>query len=183
MVSSYDEEVKKYPNAPLIAVNAHGQLQSVRVYFLPWQGNRDPSVLCSSLKTFVSDAIQRAVAEGYRNIAFPAIGCGQFRCPIDTVIQAMIEEADHQLETHALCIRFVIQRERNDIYNVFREQIRSLKMRRTPAIIKSMSSPIGKGVIEVVEGDLTRQQVREESRFDQPLVLISFPLFSHDRLM
>lgn len=183
MVSSYDEKVKKYPQAPLIAVNAHGQLQSVRVYFLPWQANGDPSLLCTSLKTFVSDAIQQAVTEGYQNIAFPAIGCGQFRCPIDTVIQAMVEEADHQLETHSLSIRFVIQRERNDIYNAFHEQIRSLKRRLTPAVIKSMSSPIGKGMIEVVEGDLTRQQVGEEFRFDHPLVLISFLLFSHDRLM
>ena len=72
----------------------------------------------------------------------------------------MVKEADHQLENHSISIKFVIQPERADIYNTFQEQIRSLKVHRSPATIRSMSLPVENGVMTVVEGDITRQKVR-----------------------
>ncbi|CAF3951069.1 unnamed protein product, partial [Rotaria sp. Silwood1] len=91
--TSFDLQSKKNPYYSIIAVKAEGQLKSKKVYFLPWKTNSDPSLLRQSIEKFVSDAIERAVMEKYKSIAFPAIGCGQFGCPIRLVAEAMVQEA------------------------------------------------------------------------------------------
>jgi len=144
---------------PIIAVNAAGEIVSKRIYFLPWKANSDTSILRKSIQKFVLDAVEKAVEEGYRSIAFPAIGCGQFRCSIDLVAQAMVEEAYRKLLMYNISISFVIQPERTDIYDEFQKQINLRRSQSSSNVLRAISEIVGKGRIEVEEGDITMQKV------------------------
>jgi hypothetical protein len=127
------------------------------------------------LEKFVSDAIEKALTEKYKSIAFPAIGCGKFGCSISLVAQAMIGEAQRTLQKHNLSILFVIQPERTDIYDEFQKQINMLQLPSslspTPELPQSLLIPqpaepviiiavtVNKGTIEVEKGDITAQKV------------------------
>ena len=61
-----------------------------------------------SLKKFVSDAIEKASTDGYKSIAFPAVGCDQIGCSANLVAQAMVEEAKRQISIRSVSVLFVI---------------------------------------------------------------------------
>jgi O-acetyl-ADP-ribose deacetylase (regulator of RNase III) len=146
----------------VIAVPAGRQLLSKQIYFLPWQPNSDEAELCKSLKKFVSNAIEKAVSENYQSIAFPAIGCGQFGCPIKLVAKTLITEAHRLLETHAISVSFIIQPDRVDIYDEFQKQIDLLEQSQQPPGVPPVCVSIGKGMIVVEKGNITTQKVRNE---------------------
>jgi len=143
----------------VIAVKASGKLESKQIYFLSWKADSDTNILRKSIEKFVSDAIKKAAQENYRSIAFPAIGCGRFGCSISLVAQAMIEEADRQLLMHSISVLFVIQADRVDIYDEFQKQIQLLQSQQSGGGVESISTTVGKGVIEVEQGDITTQNV------------------------
>jgi hypothetical protein len=156
----FNAETNKNPEAPVVAVKAAGQLSSKMVYFLQWEIKSDASLLSKSIQKFVSDAMEKAVTDKYRNIAFPAIGCGQIGCSISLVAQAMIEEAHRQTQKHGISILFVIQPERTDIYDEFQKQINfSQQPPQSVEAVKSISTAVNKGIIEVEQGDITAQKV------------------------
>lgn len=55
-----------------------------------------------------------------------------------------------------MTVLFVIQPDRTDIYDEFRRQVAS---KDKSSIQKSISSSVGKGTIDIVKGDITKQQV------------------------
>ncbi|CAF3826976.1 unnamed protein product, partial [Rotaria sp. Silwood1] len=138
--TSFDLQSKKNPYYSIIAVKAEGQLKSKKVYFLPWKTNSDPSLLRQSIEKFVSDAIERAVMEKYKSIAFPAIGCGQFGCPIRLVAEAMVQEAYRKLQKSSISVSFIIETKRTDVYDEFQKQLDTLKA-SLPLQLSPSSSP------------------------------------------
>jgi O-acetyl-ADP-ribose deacetylase (regulator of RNase III) len=158
-LASYNAEINKNSEASVITVQAAGQLASKWIYFLPWMADSDASVLQQSIEKFVSDAVEKAVEEGYRSIAFPAIGCGQFGCSINLVAQAMVGEVCRKLQAYNMSISFVIQPERADVYDEFRKQVDIILSQLLQNTMKIMSATVGKGRIEVEQGDITMQKV------------------------
>ncbi len=151
--------MKRNPREPVIAVRATGKLASKQVYFLPWTADSNPRILRKSIEQFVSDAITKAAQGNYRSIAFPAIGCGQYGCSSNLVAQTMIEAADRQLSTHSMSVLFAIQTDRVDIYDEFQKQIHILQSQQSAGEVEEISMTVGKGTIEVEQGDITRQKV------------------------
>ena len=121
--NSFDEESKKNPDARVVSVNAGGKLASKVIYFLPWKKNFEPCLLRKSIEKFVSDAMDKAIAENYQTIAFPAIGCGGLGCSVRLVAQAMVEEAHRKLQSHTISVSFIIQPQKTNIYDEFQKQI------------------------------------------------------------
>ncbi|CAF5018093.1 unnamed protein product [Rotaria sp. Silwood1] len=120
--NSYNIEFRKNPTN-IIAIPASGQLLAKIIYFIPWEPDSDETLFCKSLKKFVSNAIEKAVNDNYKSIAFPAIGCGQYGCSLSLVAKTLIEEA-HQLGSlHPIAISFIIEPDRTDIYDEFKKQI------------------------------------------------------------
>jgi hypothetical protein len=142
--ASFDAESKNNLGASVIAVKAEGQLSSKMIYFLPWKKMSDESLLRTTLGKFVSDAIEKAVTEKYKSIAFPAIGCGEFGCSISHVAQAMVEKAYIKLQSHAISISFVIQPERTDIHDEFQKQINILQLPTSPPPSLLSTSPLSR---------------------------------------
>ena len=159
MQVQFDEQSKKVPKTSVIAIDASGQIAAKKIYFLEWKANDDPIILRKSIEKFVSDAIGHAVNEGYQTIAFPAIGCGRFGCSINIIAQTMVGEAHRKLSSNGISVAFVIQPDRRDIYDEFQKHINLLQQPQLPQISKTMSTTIGRGIIEVVAGDITVQRV------------------------
>ncbi|CAF1936191.1 unnamed protein product [Rotaria magnacalcarata] len=144
--TSFNAESKKNPGAPIIAVKAEGQLASKKIYCLPWEKDSNVS-LSKSIRNFVSAAIVKAVTEKQLSIAFAAIGCGNFQCPLSLVAQAMVETAYRKLQKHAISVSFAIEPKRLDIYDEFQKQINLLEQpsqTRQPAEpVKTIAATIG----------------------------------------
>ncbi|CAF3757348.1 unnamed protein product [Rotaria magnacalcarata] len=157
--NSYDEQIRKNSAAPIVTVQSNGRIASKSIYFLPWKTNSDASILCKSIKNFVSVALDKAIEENYRSIAFPAIGCGKMHCSIGLVARAMIEEVYRKLQLNDLSVTFVVQPDKKDVYAEFQKQINSLARQSLPTTGKTRCATFGKGVIEIEMGDITTQNV------------------------
>jgi hypothetical protein len=157
--TSFDVESKKNPKPSVIAVGGSGQVLAKKIYFLEWKKNDNRTILRQSIEKFVSDAIEYARKENYQSIAFPAIGCGKFGCPVTIVAQTMVEAAYRKLLTHSISVLFVIEPGKNNIYDEFQKQINLLQQPELLPVSKVISATIGKGIIEVEQGDITLQKV------------------------
>ncbi len=146
-------------------MDGSGQVLAKKIYFLEWKKNDDRTILRQSIEKFISNAIEHARNENYQSIAFPAIGCGKFGCPVDIVAQTMVEEARRKLLTHSISVLFVIEPGKNNIYDEFQKQINSLQKPQLPPRSKVISATIGKGIIEVEQGDITLEKVYNEKSF------------------
>lgn len=158
--ASFNMELQQNPNASVIAVAAEGGIKSRRIYFLRCRLDSDKPILRQSIEKFVRKAVQKAVQERYRNIAFPAIGCGQLDCSISFVAEVMVEQAYRMFEKYAISILFVIQPHRTDVCDEFRKQIK-LTQQDLPSSspVKTVSVTVKKGKIEVQMGDISAQKV------------------------
>lgn len=160
MSTSYNEQNKKTPNASILSAPAGGTLACKKVYFLPWKVNSDESVLVKSIEKFVSDALEKAVGEKCSSIAFPAIGCGGFGCSIRLVASTMVRSVYKKFYTYPISVTFVIQPNRTDIYDEFQQQINRLNERLASSTqTRKVTASVGKGVIDVEMGDITKQNV------------------------
>lgn len=130
-----------------------------KIYFLELKTNNDTAILRKSIRKFVSDALELAINENYQSIAFPAVGCGKFGCSVGVVAQTMVEEAFRKTTTNPISVSFVIQSGKNDIYDEFQKQINLLQQAQLPPVSKVVAATVGKGVIEVKEGDITAEKV------------------------
>ncbi|CAF1359103.1 unnamed protein product [Adineta steineri] len=104
---SYEAELKKNPTAPIITVTANGHVAAKTIYFLPWQPDADLIKFCDSVKTFVSNAMEKAASESYQSIAIPAIGCGLHGCSISLVARTFVKEVHRQLFKYPMSVSFV----------------------------------------------------------------------------
>ena len=175
VVKRYNFESQKNPNASLISIEADTRLPAEIIYVIPWQSNSDTTVMCQSLRTFVSDAMKEAYSANYESIAFPALGCGLTRCSIRLVAQTMIKEAYDRLTECPISVVFIIRPERLDILDEFQKEIHQLQQSNQPSTIENISVNIGQGVIEIEKGDITTQEVRGE-RFVLHIILLLYRL-------
>ncbi len=177
MKASFNAKLNQTPDASVIAVKAEGRITSKMVYFLRWKTNDDTSLLRKSIKTFVANAIARAVLEGHKSITFPAIGCGQLGCSVSLVAQTMVEEAHGKSQKHGISIKFVIQPGRTDVFDEFQKQINLMQQPSLAIVsVKPMSVAVNKGIIEVEMGDITAQKVFIENLLCLNLVIHAFVL-------
>ncbi|CAF1429504.1 unnamed protein product [Adineta steineri] len=153
---SYEAELKKNPTAPIITVTANGHVAAKTIYFLPWQPDADLIKFCDSVKTFVSNAMEKAASESYQSIAIPAIGCGLHGCSISLVAGTFVKEVHRQLFKYPMSVSFVIQPDRKDVYDEFQKQISLIQQ---ASEIKPISMTIGKGTLEIQLADITTQKV------------------------
>ncbi len=106
------------------------------------------------------NVIKKAASEQYRSVAFPAIGCGEYGCSINLVAQTFVRQIQQLLTKYPISVLFVIQPERMDVYEEFREQIRSLGPQHEASVpLQPVSLAIEKGIIEIIKGDITKQTV------------------------
>jgi O-acetyl-ADP-ribose deacetylase (regulator of RNase III) len=157
--SSFEKKMKENDKNPVISIPAEGSLKSKAIYFVPWKPSSDEHRLCESLEQLVTNVIKKAKSENHRSIAFPAIGCGGFECSTSVIAKTLVSACQQLLTKYPLSILFVIQPEKTDIYDEFRQQIGSSKygqstMKEPPILLR-----IGNGIIEVKKGDLTKQTV------------------------
>ena len=80
MENAFNAECTKDSTASFISIPATGEISAKKVNFLTWKPSTDVHILRQSIGTFIFDAMTKAAGENYRNIAFPAIGCGRHRC-------------------------------------------------------------------------------------------------------
>ncbi len=140
----------------MISLPAEGALKSKSVYFVPWHPNSDQKLLCQSIEHLVKNVIKKAMSENYQSIAFPAIGCGGYECSTSLIAETFVNQCQELLPKYPLSIVFVIQPDKNEIYNEFRQRIGPGRgtVKEPP-----ISLTIGNGIIEVKKGDITKQQV------------------------
>ncbi|CAF1460980.1 unnamed protein product, partial [Rotaria sp. Silwood1] len=162
--ASYNNGLRKKATQ-VFAVATGGHLRAKEIYFLPWEPNPDETLLCESLKNFVSNAIEKAANDNRKSIAFPAIGCGQYGCSISLVAKTLIEEACRLRTLYPIAITFIIQPDRTDIYDEFQKQIDLLEtLEPSQSLEQPLESPIisvsiGNGIIVVEKGNITTQKV------------------------
>jgi hypothetical protein len=152
-------KVKENKTDPVISIPASGQLASKAVYFVPWKPNADPNILCQSIEQLVINVIDKVASENYTSVAFPAIGCGEYGCSISLVAQTFVRRVRQQLTKHPITVLFVIQPDKIHIYEEFHKQLGLLGQQEEILIPKQVSLTIGKGIIEVEKGDITKQTV------------------------
>ncbi|CAF3619339.1 unnamed protein product [Rotaria sordida] len=151
-------KIKEIHKSSIISVATDGKLASKAIYFVLWEPNSDPNILCQSIRKLVSNVIEKAINENYKSIAFPAIGCGEYGCSIRLIAETFIEEIYEQLNEYSMKILFVIQPDRIDIYNEFQKQL-NLFQQQPISISKSNSIMIEEGKIEIEQGDIIKQNV------------------------
>lgn len=161
--SAFDKKVKENHKNAVISVPAEGSLRSKAIYFVPWKPSSDEKLLCQSIEQLVENVIEKAVSENLQSIAFPAIGCGNYGCPIDLIAKTFVSHCHQLLTKHPLSIVFVIQPEKTEIYDNFHREIASAKHRQTTVKEPPVSLRIGNGIIEVKKADITQQQVKFSS--------------------
>ncbi len=149
---SYMAQVNQNEMAFVISIPADGQLKSKAVYFVPWIPNADSNKLCESIEHLIENVMKKAASDNYQSIAFPAIGCGEYECPVNLIANTFVRTVRELLPKYPISIRFVIQPEKTDVYEEFRKQL-------GPSQSKSISLNIGNGVIEIQKGNITKQKV------------------------
>ena len=124
----YKKEYEINPNSLIISVPS-GELRCKKIFFLKWEPDSNEDVLRQSIVDFISNVIQNVISNEFRSIALPAIGCGKHECPVDIVIKTMVKQIQNQLimRNIPLIVKFVIQPEKQNIYDEFRKQVLSLQ--------------------------------------------------------
>ena len=121
---AYNTEQKSNPNAKLISTSA-GALPSKRIFFVKWQPDKDDAKLTQSLIDLILTVIHSAMAYKLTSLAFPAIGCGKYGCPVDTIVKTLVKGMEHQLSSKDLhlTVKFVIHSDQQGIYDAFCKQV------------------------------------------------------------
>lgn len=113
------------------------------------------------MEKFVSTAIDRAVTENHKSLAFPAVGCGGYGCTSSVVAEAMVQTAYKHGMNKGISISFVIQSGKKDVYEEFQKQVAGLNGKASPIVptLDAISVTIGKGTIDVSIGNLVTERV------------------------
>ncbi|CAF1160141.1 unnamed protein product [Adineta steineri] len=157
--TSYNTQSKNNTTNSLITVATNGKFPSKQIYFLPCKCSEDENLLRDALKNFLATVIKAATAANYQSIAFPAIGCGRMGCSIQSVAEIMVSEVRCQIKQYPISVSFIIQPEKQDIYDEFQKQINSDQSLRKIPNTRTISTSIRNATIEVSMGDITTQNV------------------------
>lgn len=122
----YSKEDKANPNS-LIITTPSGHLHCKSIFFLRWEPDSDDDALRQSIVDLISNVIQSTRSHGYTSIAFPAIGCGDYKCSINVVVKTMVREMKRNMEERKLpwMVRFIIHPSQSDVYDEFCKQLLS----------------------------------------------------------
>ncbi|CAF1213396.1 unnamed protein product [Adineta steineri] len=157
--TSYSTQLKNNTTNSLITVATNGKFPSKQIYFLPCKCSEDENLLRDALKNFLATIIKAATAANYQSIAFPAIGCGRMGCSVQSVAEIMVSEVRCQIKQYPISVSFIIQPEKQDIYDEFQKQINSDQPLRKILNTRTISTSIRNATIEVSMGDITAQNV------------------------
>ncbi|UJR11706.1 hypothetical protein I4U23_015887 [Adineta vaga] len=157
--SAFDKKTKEEEKHSVISIPAEGSFKCKVIYFVPWQPNSDENRLCQSIEQLVKHVIRKAASESFQSIAFPAIGCGGFKCSTSLIAKTLINQCQQSLTKYPLSIVFVIQSDKTDIYEEFRQHIGLSKHGQTTVKEPPISLKIVNGIIEVKKDDITKQKV------------------------
>ena len=152
---SFDAQVKENQTASVISIRSEGDLGSKAVYFVPWKPSADRQKLVQSIEQLVKNVVKKAASEDYQSIAFPAIGCGEYDCDIDLIARTFVGKVRELLNKYSISVLFVIQPDKTNVYEKFRNEIGS----SVEATEQPISLTVEKGTIEVQKGDITKQDV------------------------
>ncbi|CAF1256157.1 unnamed protein product [Didymodactylos carnosus] len=151
--TEFETEIRQNKGAFLISTSS-GQLSCKKIYFVSWIPNKNVTILAQSISKLVSIAIRKAIHEQWQSIAFPAIGCGEYGCATDVVAETMVTGAHDQLKllNTNLVISFIVQPDRDNIYEEFHKNIRLLENNHsTDNVQTKIEANVAKGTIEVVD--------------------------------
>lgn len=149
--TDYDLAMKEETN---IALPTNEKFPMKTILFLPFPISFGDIQLKTNLENFVSTAMEDAFVRNYHTVAFPAIGCGKFGCPIKIVAETMVKTAYEQGNKRKISVTFVIESNRTDVYEEFQKQVVLIN-----PPLKSLLVPIENSSIEIVSGDLTTENV------------------------
>ncbi|CAF3672548.1 unnamed protein product [Rotaria socialis] len=155
---AYNARHKQNAHQPVISIPTDGKIASKAVYFVDWQPNDNPKLLCRSIQHLVSNVIETAASENYKSIAFPAIGCGHYGCSASLVAQTFVKQVEKELINHPMMISFVIQKDRPEVYDEFLQQIGSDGQKLEASTPKRMLIKVGEATLEIIKGDITKQK-------------------------
>ncbi|CAF5001080.1 unnamed protein product, partial [Rotaria sp. Silwood1] len=126
--TAYREQCQKNPNSLIVSLPS-GQLSCKQIFFVKWEPDPNEEFLRQSLVDFIWTVIQNIISYKFTSVAFPAIGCGEHGCPVDLVVKTMVKEIKNQLKMRniPLTVRFVIQPERQNLYEEFSNQLWSVQ--------------------------------------------------------
>ncbi|CAF5042887.1 unnamed protein product, partial [Rotaria sp. Silwood1] len=121
--SIYDDELNNNQCSLLISTPP-GDLPCEKIFFIKWKPDSNEAILQQSIVDFVSNAIQNMIAYNFNSIALPAIGCGDYGCPVAIVVKTLVKEVKKQLIMRNLPLKviFVIQPNSTNVYDEFCKQ-------------------------------------------------------------
>ena len=114
-----------------ICING-GKLKCKRIYFIPCP-KLSRNAHKSIFENFVSEAIKLALKDTtmtIQSLAFPAIGCGGFRCNRDFIAKTLIAAVAYEFKKNPslkLSIYFTILNYQSDIFDKFMSELKALK--------------------------------------------------------
>lgn len=122
--TAYNTECKNDSRNTLIST-IPGCLPCKRIFFLEWKPDNDEGKLRQSLIDLTWTVMQHLILYNFTSIAFPAIGCGNHGCPVDSVVKIMVKEIKNQLimRNLPLTVKFVIQPNQRNVYDEFCKQV------------------------------------------------------------
>lgn len=133
---AYDTEDQMNRDSSLISIPP-GRLSCNRIFFIKWEPTRNLLVLQKSLIDFISIAIQNAIAYNLTSIALPIIGCGKYGYSPEFIAKMMVTEVKTQLTVSniPLIVKFVVQPERQEVYEKFCQQVLTTQKSRSQALL------------------------------------------------
>ncbi|CAF0928899.1 unnamed protein product [Adineta ricciae] len=159
IIAQAGAQVQKQYDA-MIATKNHtgaassGALPCKKIIFLPWQpGASNPHILKPSLSTFVTSAIDYAVKNQYKSIAFPSVGCGKLGFDPSIIAKHMIDETQEQLVkiNEQLDVSFVLLPSQKNVFDEFVKHLNSIRSSRTTVpkpTASALTSTIGKTSVD-----------------------------------
>jgi hypothetical protein len=166
--SAINNQIEKKLKNSLTSVKADGDIKSSRIYFIDWQVESHIDLIKKSLENLISISMQKAHDDNYRTIAFPAIGCGHYKYPLQIVAQTMVNKAHQEQILHQISVSFIIQPTKYEIFNHFEKQINLLNQSTSMDFVSTI---IQNSLIQIEKGDITKQKVNYilKSNFFIPL--------------
>lgn len=77
------------------------------------------------LNSCYAQSLQRAVENGIRSIAFPAISCGAYRYPISAATQIAVHSIQHFMQSHPQMERVIICAFTDEVYESYSQSLKT----------------------------------------------------------
>ncbi|UJR14781.1 hypothetical protein I4U23_001769 [Adineta vaga] len=147
-----------------------GVLPCKKIFFIPWSADsHDDDDIKTSLSTFIATAFLFTNSDGYKSIAFPAVGCGGFNFAPLTIAKYMLHEIREQLRVskQKMNISLVLLANQQDVYDAFIQRLNELVAidinvnQKSPSKIKQDKStiPYDRKIVKITLISSTKDQL------------------------